>query len=293
MDGILWTTHERLDAEILDAAGPQLKTISVMSAGLDYVDVPELKRRRIKLGYTPNIVAESAADAAIGLMISAGRRFHEGRMHIEQNKWENRPQYLLGHEVKSSNIGIVGFGAIGQAIARRLKGFLVSSILYSGHREKAEGVKLGAQFSTFDDVLTKSDFIFVCAPLTDETRGMFNETAFNKMKPTSVFVNVARGALVDQTALYNALKNGKIFAAGLDVMTPEPLPSDDPLLTLPNCGEYSIKFYILQIKNMIFFLVIIPHLGTQTVQTTNHMCMVAAQNVANALKNEPLISAVY
>lgn len=244
MHGILWTTSDRLNAEILDAAGPQLKSISTMTAGLDYVDVSELKRRGIKLGYTPNIVGEAVADLAIGLMIAAGRRFHEGRLHIEQNKWEERPQYLLGHEIKSSTIGIVGFGAIGQAVAKRLQGFSVSKILYSGHREKPEGAELGASFVPFNDVLENSDYILVSAPLTDETRGMFNEQAFNKMKRSSIFVNVARGGLVDQDALYYALKEGKIFAAGLDVMTPEPLPIDDPLLKLPNCGKIKLNLIL-------------------------------------------------
>lgn len=237
MHGVLWATNENLNAEVLDAAGPQLQSISAITAGINYIDIPEVKRRGINLGHTSIIHNDAVADVAIGLMIAATRRFHEGRLNIEQGKWIKRPQYLLGNDIKSTTIGIIGFGGIGQTIAKRLKGFDVAEILYAGHGAKVEGDQLGARFVTFDEVLAKSDYIFVSAPLTHETWGLFNEETFSKMKATSVFVNVARGAIVDQIALYNALKNGIIFAAGLDVMTPEPLSSDDPLLTLPNCSN--------------------------------------------------------
>lgn len=141
VDGILWATHEALNAEALDRAGPQLKAISTKSAGIDYVDVPEVKRRGIPLGYTPNVLSDAVADLAIGLMISAARRFHEGYLKIVNNEWElGDPQWMLGQDIKDSTIGIVGFGGIGQKIAKRLKGFDVGPILYTGHREKPEGI---------------------------------------------------------------------------------------------------------------------------------------------------------
>lgn len=236
VDGLLWASLDKLNAEILDAAGPQLKSISVKSAGLDYVDVAEIKRRNIPLGYTPILPSEPTSEAAIGLALAAARRFREGRLNMERNQWEDQPQTFLGVEIRSSVIGIVGFGGIGQAIAQDIAGFNPQAILYSGHSEKPEGEKLNAKLVSFDELIAMSDFVFITCPLNGETKKMFNAEVFEKMKPTAVLVNVSRGDIVDQEALYDALKNRKIFAAGLDVMTPEPLPSDDPLMTLPNCG---------------------------------------------------------
>lgn len=140
VDGILWATHEPLNAEALDRAGPQLKAISTKSAGIDYVDVVEVKRRGIPLGSTPGVLSCAVADLAIGLMISAARRFHEGYLKIVNNNWElGDPQWMLGHEVRESTVGIVGLGGIGQEIAKRLKGFDIDTLLYTGHKPKAEG----------------------------------------------------------------------------------------------------------------------------------------------------------
>ena len=164
-----------------------------MSAGLDYVDCAAVFARNITLGHTPMILNDAVADQGIGLMIAAGRRFHEGRRKIERNEWENRPQWLLGQDIKASTVGIVGFGGIGQTIAKRLKGFNAAKILYSGHKEKPEANELKAEFVTFDELITKSDFVFICVPLTNETKGMFNIEVFKKMKRNSVLINVARG----------------------------------------------------------------------------------------------------
>lgn len=273
MHGVLWAGHERLDAEALDAAGPQLKSISTMSAGIDYVDLAEVRRRGIPIGYTPSVLNDAVADVAIGLMVAACRRFHEGLLKIEQNDWETGPQWMLGQDIKGRTVGIVGLGEIGQTIAKRLQGFEIQKLLYTGHKPKAAGDRLNATFVSFDELLANSDIVFVATPLTNETKGMFNEAAFNKMKPTSVFVNIARGAIVDQDALINALKTNKIFAAGLDVMSPEPLPADHPLLKLPNC-------------------VVIPHLGSATVRTRNDMATLAAHNVLRGIAGEPMLSPV-
>ena len=274
MDGIFWASHDKLNAEALDAAGPQLKSLSTMSVGIDYVDLEEIKRRKLPLGYTPTVLNDAVADIGVGLAIAASRFFHEGRVKIEASQWEKRPQWLLGQEIRDSTVGIVGFGAIGQTIAKRLSGFDVGQFLYCGHREKPEAAKIGAKFVPFMELVERSDFIFIICPLTSETRKMFNAEVFAKMKPTSVLVNVARGDIVDQDALYDALKTNKIFAAGLDVTSPEPLPADHPLLKLPNC-------------------VIIPHLGSATVRTRDDMARVAAINVLAGLADEPMHSAVY
>jgi glyoxylate/hydroxypyruvate reductase len=271
MDGIVWTTHSKLNAEACDAAGPQLKVVSTMSVGLDFVDLPELKRRNIQLGFTPHVLNDSVADIGIGLAIAASRRFLEGRRRIENSTWQSTLKFLLGHQLKNSTVGLVGFGGIGQAIARRLRGFEVAKILYCGHTEKPEAIKFNADFVPFFDLIERSDFVFIICPLTTETRSMFNADVFNRMKTTSVLINIARGDIIDQKALYEALKSNKIFAAGIDVMCPEPLPSDHPLMSLENC-------------------VITPHLGAASVTTRNDMAVVAAYNVLAGLSGEKLHS---
>lgn len=154
---------------------------------------------------------------------------------------------MLGQDIKNSVVGIVGFGEIGQHIAERLMGFKTAKIIYSGRSEKPEALKYKASLVSFEKLLNDSDFVIISCPLTNETRNMFNTEAFGKMKKTSVLVNVARGGIVCQDALLEALSSGTIFAAGLDVMSPEPLPSDHPLMKLKNCGRFYLLFDVLEI----------------------------------------------
>lgn len=271
VDGIVWTTHAKLDSEACDAAGPQLKVVSTMSVGLDFVDIDELKRRKIRLGYTPNVLNDSVADIGIGLALAASRRFLEGRRTIENSTWQSTLKFLLGHQLKSSTVGFVGFGQIGQTLAKRLTGFEVGKFLYCGHKPKLEAVKFNADFIPFIELISRSDFIFIICPLTEETRRMFNHNVFARMKSSSVLINIARGDIVDQDALYDALKSKKIFAAGIDVMTPEPLDPNHPLMTLENC-------------------VITPHLGAASFKTRDEMAIVASYNVLAGLTGEKLQS---
>ncbi|CAH1982890.1 unnamed protein product [Acanthoscelides obtectus] len=190
------------------------------------------------------------------------------------NEWDRlHYQWILGQDINNSTVGIVGFGGIGQAIAKRLKGFEVRQILYTGHREKPEGKSLGAKFVSLDTLLRDSDYVIICAPLTKDTEDMCNEEFFSKMKKTAVFVNISRGRVVDQPALIKALKTGTIFAAGLDVMTPEPLPPDHELLKLPN-------------------IVLTPHRGIATVETENTMALLAAKNILKCLAGEEMLHPV-
>uniref|UniRef100_A0A182QAH5 Glyoxylate reductase/hydroxypyruvate reductase n=1 Tax=Anopheles farauti TaxID=69004 RepID=A0A182QAH5_9DIPT len=270
-EGILWLTTDRLDSEALDAAGAQLKVVSTMTSGMDYVDSGEFVRRGIALGHTPKVVNDPVADIAIGLMLAAARRFHEGREKIVKGQWEMRPQWLLGQDVPGSTVGIVGLGGIGQTILKRLKGFDIARCLYTGRNRKVEGDQAGASYVDLATLLRESDFIFIACPLTSETTKLFNHDTFALMKPSSVLINVARGGIVDQLALVQALQKGTIFAAGLDVMTPEPLEPDDPLLSLPNC-------------------VAVPHLGTATKQSLLDMFTITANNVLSVLAGGELIA---
>lgn len=259
-----------VNSEFLNIAGPNLKVVTTMSAGYDHLDVPEIKRRGIKVGHTPKVLSAAVAEIAVMLTLYAARRAHEGRLHLEEGKTQHALNWLLGQDLRGSTVGIVGLGNIGQAVAKRLVGFEIGTFLYTGHSRKKAGDDLGAKFVSLDQLLAESDFVIVATPLTNETRGLFNDSTFGKMKKNAVFVNVGRGKVVDTNALVKALKNKTIFAAGLDVTDPEPLPIDHELLKLPNA-------------------VIIPHLGSATIKTRNDMAIAAAQNILNGLDGKPLV----
>ncbi|XP_076249948.1 glyoxylate reductase/hydroxypyruvate reductase-like isoform X2 [Rhynchophorus ferrugineus] len=274
-DAIFWASGLKLDKEILDAAGPQLRVVATMSVGYNHIDLAELKSRGIPFSNTPRVLDNAVADMALYLALGASRRCFEGRQQIEKGTWKKYfdTQWLLGRDISGSTVGIIGLGNIGQAIARRLKGFDVARILYTGHREKAEGKELGAEFVNLDTLNRESDFVFLAAPLTNETRNICNEEFFSKMKKTGIIVNIGRGELIDQAALIKALKTGEIFAAGLDVMTPEPLNTDSELLTLPN-------------------VVLTPHIGSATVDTRNAMAELTAKNILRGLAGEEMFTPI-
>ncbi|XP_043274925.1 glyoxylate reductase/hydroxypyruvate reductase-like [Venturia canescens] len=267
-DAIFLSVHVDINTAFLDLAGPSLKVVSTMSAGYDHLDVPEIKRRGIKVGNTPNVLTAAVSEIAVMLMLNAARRAHEARLKLEAGQVGRSPQWLLGKELRNSVIGIVGFGNIGHGIVKRLCGFEVKSFLYTGHSRKKE--ELGAKFVSLDELLAQSDFVVVAVPLNNETRGLFNENQFSKMKSDTVFVNVGRGAVVKTDDLVKALRNGTIFAAGLDVTDPEPLPTDHELLKLPNA-------------------VVVPHIGSATVKTRHEMSRIAAVNLLNGLDGIPMI----
>lgn len=172
----------KLNAEILDAAGPQLKSISIKSTGYNFVDVTEIRKRKIPIGYTPSLSASTVAEHAIGLALSAGRRYHDGRLCIEQNRWYDEPQTFLGVEIRDSIIGIVGYGQIGHAIAEKLQSFKPQQIIYCGRSEKEGAKKFSVNFVAFQELLEISDFIFIACVLTSQTEKLFNHDAFIKMK---------------------------------------------------------------------------------------------------------------
>lgn len=273
VDAIFWATHSPINAEALDTAGPQLKAISAMSAGIDYVDVAEVRRRNIPIGYTPKAVDSAVADLAVGLMIAGGRRFTEARFKIEKNQWIQTPQWLLGQDIEGSTVGIVGLGNIGKKIAKRLSGFDLGRLLYTGRSKKLDAGKYGAEYVSFGQLISESDYVVIATPLTNLTRNMFNETVFAKMKPTSVLVNIARGEIINTKDLVKALKTKKIFAAAVDVVEPEPLPPTHELMKLPNA-------------------MVIPHLGSATVSTRTNIALIAAHNVLRGLAGKEMLAPV-
>jgi lactate dehydrogenase-like 2-hydroxyacid dehydrogenase len=270
IDGLYCLVTERVDDELLDAAGPSLKVVSTLSVGYDHIDLKACRRRNIAVGNTPGVLTETSADLAVGLLLATARRIPESIDAIRKGEWSTwKPEWMAGYDVYGSTVGIVGLGRIGAAVARRLRGFNCR-LLYTGPKPKPEiADPLGAEFTDFTDILTKSDFISIHAPLIAETRNLFHAGTFRKMKRTAILINTSRGGTVDQEALYDALVSGEIAGAGLDVTTPEPLPPDHPLLKLPNC-------------------VILPHIASASYATRAKMAKFAPQNIMAGVKGHPL-----
>lgn len=269
--GILALLTDKIDGELMDAAGDQLQVVSNFAVGYNNIDTQAAAARNIAVGNTPDVLTEATADMAVALLLAAGRRVVEGQDYIRHGHWKTwEPLGHIGVDLKNKTLGIVGIGRIGLATAERLHFGWNMNVLYCGrsNNEEAEE-KVRARRVSFEELCKQSDFISVHAPLTEETTGMFNAAAFSRMKPECVFINTARGPIHDQAALAEALKNGEIFAAGLDVTDPEPIPTDDPLLSLANC-------------------VIAPHIGSGTIAARNGMAEIAAENLINGVTGKPL-----
>jgi glyoxylate/hydroxypyruvate reductase len=271
VDGLYCLLTERIDEELLDAAGPSLKVVSTLSVGYDHIDVKACRRRNIAVGNTPGVLTETSADLAVALLLATARRLPESIDAVRNGEWTTwKPEWMAGYDVYNSTVGIVGLGRIGAAVARRLHGGFNCRILYNSPSPKPEVAEpLGAEFTDFPDLLAESDFISIHVPLNAQTRHLFNAEAFRRMKRTAILINTSRGGTVDQEALYDALVSGEIAAAGLDVTTPEPLPTDHPLLRLPNC-------------------VILPHIASASYATRSKMALLAAENIVAGVKGLPL-----
>ncbi len=269
--GVLSLLTEKIDAHLMDAAGPQLKVISNFAVGFNNIDVAEATLRGIRVGNTPDVLTEATADMAFALLISASRRIVEGQDAIRRGMWKTwEPLEHIGVDLLGKTIGIVGMGRIGMALARRCHGGWGMRVLYHDKfRNETAERELAAKAVDFETLLAEADFLSVHTDLNDSTRAMFNSDTFRKMKPSAVFINTARGPIHNQVDLYRALKDSEIFAAGLDVSDPEPMEPDDPLLALPNC-------------------VVAPHIGSATVSSRNGMAEIAADNLLAGLREVPL-----
>ena len=273
VEGILSLLTDKIDGEVMDAAGAQLKVISNHAVGFDNIDVQAATVRKIPVGNTPDVLTDATADFAFALMMAAGRRIVEGDRYVREGKWKTwGPMLLLGTEMKGATLGLVGFGRIGKAVARRALGFDMRVIYYDPSESKSDP-NVKATSVDFETLLEESDFISLHIPLTPDTYHLIDSEALSKMKPTAVLVNTARGPVVDLEALYEALKFKRIFGAGLDVTEPEPLPLDHPVLTLDN-------------------IVIVPHIASASKVTRDKMAWMAAQNLIAGLKGEHLPNCV-
>ncbi|RPJ43386.1 MAG: D-glycerate dehydrogenase [Chloroflexi bacterium] len=267
--GLICLLTDRIDAALMDRA-PGLKVISQIAVGFDNIDVPAASKRGIRVGNTPGVLTDATADFAFTLLMAAARRVGEAIDYVHSGRWETWGlTLLLGQEVYGATLGIIGFGRIGQALARRARGFDMKILYHDSIRIPEAEAAFGAEFHELDDLLREADFISLHINLSPETHGMINANAFSLMKPTAVLINTARGPIVDSDALYDALKNKRIAAAALDVTDPEPLPSNHPLLTLPN-------------------LLVAPHIASATSTSRNKMSMMAVENLLAGVRGEPL-----
>jgi len=269
VEGIVSLLTDKIDAAVMDSA-PRLKVISNMAVGVDNVDVTAATARKLPVGNTPGVLTDATADQTFALLLAAARRLPEGQKYVRDGLWKTwYPQLLLGADLVGATLGIIGFGRIGQAVAKRAHGFDLRMIYYDPTAEPM----FGASSVDLDTLLRESDFVSLHVPLTSATRHLVNAEFLSKMKPTAILVNTSRGGVVDQPALYDALKSKRIFAAALDVTDPEPLPMNSPLLELENC-------------------LIVPHLGSASKHTRDMMSVLAAQNLIAGLKGERLPNCV-
>ena len=259
VDGVICLITEKMDAEIIDRMR-RSTVIAQVAVGIDNIDVAAATRRGIFVTNTPGVLTETTADMGWAILMATARRVVEGDKFTRSGRWKTwELMGFTGQDVHGATLGIIGLGRIGAAIARRARGFAMTILYHNRRRADALEAEVGARYVSLDDLLRQSDFVMVSCALTAETRHLIGERELGLMKPTAVLVNIARGPIVDQRALYRALVDRKIWAAGLDVFEAEPVPMDEPLLKLDN-------------------VVVPPHLGSASTATRIKMATMAAQN---------------
>ncbi|MHA6260244.1 2-hydroxyacid dehydrogenase [Sporosarcina sp. CAU 1771] len=277
VDGLYTSRNSggNIDEELLRST-PNLKVISTVSVGYNHFDIEAMNNHNVIGTNTPEVLNETVADLAFALVLSSARRIVELNQYVQDGKWNVNTDYLetYGMDVHSSTLGIIGMGRIGESIARRAKFGFNMDVLYYNRNRKPEAEKIyGAEYCELDVLLSRSDFVVLVTPLTPETFQMIGAREFGLMKKSAIFVNVSRGQTVDEEALIEALRNGDIHGAGLDVFEKEPIDPDNPLLTMKN-------------------VVAVPHIGSATAQTEEAMAMRAAENIVAALTGKGPIDCV-
>lgn len=263
-DGALTMVTDRIDAALLDAV-PTLRVVSTFAVGYDNIDVAAATARGIAVCNTPGVLTESTADAAFSLLLAAARRIPEGIAYVRGGEWRAwSPMVLLGHDIHGATLGIIGMGRIGRAVARRARGFGMRILYHNRRRDEEAERDLGATYAELDVLLRESDFVTLHVALNAETRGMIGARELRLMGRDTILINAARGPVVDTDTLTDALREGVIAGAALDVTDPEPLPADHPLVGLPNA-------------------IVVPHTASSTIATRDKMAAMAAQNLLAVL----------
>ena len=263
--GAITLVTDPVTPELLDRH-PDLRVVSNFAVGYDNIDVPAATERGVAVCNTPGVLTETTADFAFTLLVAAARRVVEGADYVRAGRWRTwGPTLLLGRDLYKATIGIVGFGRIGKEMARRAAGFDMRILAYDAYRDEEAAKALGVTFVELDELLRESDFVTLHCALTEETRHLIGTRELGKMKRDAVLVNAARGPVVDTDALTQALRDGTIWSAALDVTDPEPLPADHPLIGMSNC-------------------IVVPHIASATVATRNNMATLAVKNALAVLQ---------
>ncbi len=267
-DGLLCVLTDRIDADLLLQA-PRLRVVSSCSVGVDHVDVAALTEHGIALGYTPHVLVDATADLCFALLLGAARRLPEGERFMREGLWTPQrrwePDLLLGKDLRGATLGLVGLGAIGQAVARRAQGFGMRVVGWTPSGRQVDGVIA----ASFEEVLSQADFLSLHLALSESTRHIINAKALAHMKADALLINTARGGLVDEQALLQALEAGHLAGAALDVFEQEPVSAQHPLLQLPNVS-------------------IAPHIGSATLGTRAAMAQLAVDNLLAGLNSRPM-----
>lgn len=270
VDGILCLITDRIDDAVLAAAGEQLRVVSQMAVGVDNVDVAACTARGIPVGNTPGVLTETTADIAWALILAAARRVVESAEFVKRGDWKTwGPLLMAGADVHGRTLGVVGFGQIGQAVARRAQGFGMRTLYWNRTPRPERAAELGAQLRSLEQLLQESDFVSLNVALTEDTHHLVDADALAKMRSTAILINTARGPIVDEAALAEALSAGRIAGAGLDVTEVEPIDPASPLLTLDN-------------------VIVLPHIGSASVATRAKMADIAVANLRAALAGQPM-----
>lgn len=274
LDGLLCLLTDRIDRDLIQHGADSLKVISQMAVGYDNIDIDAATELGIPVGHTPGVLTNATADFAWALLMAAARRVVEADKFTRDGRWVTwGPTLLMGADVAGATLGIVGLGRIGQAVAKRATGFEMHILYHDLQRRRELERSLGLEYVEFDKLLQESDFVTIHTWLSEDTHHLFSQEEFKLMKPSAILINSARGPIVDQKALYHALKAGEIAYAALDVTEQEPIPMDDPLLTLDN-------------------VVIAPHIASSSLYARTKMATMAAENLIAGLGGEPLPNCV-
>ena len=267
--GVVAYGHPRVDGTLLDRM-PNVKVVSNHGVGVDHIDVAAAEARGVPVGNTPGCLNAATADMTFALLLAAARNVVIGDRYARGPEFTHYdPSFLIGLEVSGATLGIVGLGRIGKQVAQRARGFEMRILYHNRNRDEVAEREFGAEYRSLDALLSESDFVTLNCPLTEDTKHLIGAAQLNRMKPTGVLVNMARGPVVDHAALYEALANRRIGGAGIDVTEPEPLPRDHPLLSLDN-------------------LVITPHLGSASDRTRRRMQEMTVENLLAGLNGSPL-----
>jgi glyoxylate reductase len=272
VDALLCMLGDKIDSNVMDAAGPNLKVISCYSVGYDHVDIYEAAKRKIIVTNTPNVLAKATADLTFSLILTAARNIVNADRHVRNGNWKFgwTPDLFLGYDVHGSTLGIIGLGEIGTLVAKRARGFDMQVIYYSKTRKRQMESELDITFVPLEELLRRSDFVSIHVSLNKDNFHMIDESKIKLMKKTAFIINTSRGKVINEQHLINALRNKVIGGAGLDVYESEPISRSNPLTQFPQT-------------------ILLPHIGSATFMTRSKMAEVAANNIVNFFNGRGIV----